>query len=89
MRESVLSPGARQAYERLSDADRAEVDRLIRLIELDPWADDVHKIEAGLDDQLWTTYNNGTWVIGYTLPDDATVAIRGISRVNRTGGLRL
>jgi hypothetical protein len=46
--EAVLLAEARAARDVLSDAERANVDRILHLLELNPWADGVTKFTVVL-----------------------------------------
>ena len=48
MFEAILLAQARAVYDRLSAGDLADVDRIVRLLELNPWADDSTKFTANI-----------------------------------------
>jgi hypothetical protein len=81
MFEAILVGGAIDAYEALSALDRAEVDRLIGIIELEPGIDELHKVQVPIPPDTLTAYDSGTWRIVYKLVDNAFVEIWGISRI--------
>jgi hypothetical protein len=63
--EAVLRGAARAEYERLDIMDRAQVDHIIRLIELSPYIDGVHKIDVVVAPLVLRAYDNGTWRVTY------------------------
>ena len=81
MYEAILVGGAIDAYRALSRFDWNEVDRLIRIIEMEPGIDDLHTVQVPVPPNLMTAYDSGTWRIVYRLVDDAFVEIWGISRI--------
>lgn len=89
MFEAVILEPARSYRLQLDEDDRAEVDRLIALIELDPRIDGVHKFIIAIEHIHFTVYNNGTWQIAYSIVDSATIAIRAIARVGSSSGPHL
>lgn len=82
MFEAVILPPAQAYRATLDERDRAEVDRLIVLIELDPYIDGVHKFLFQINDRIVTIYDNGTWRIGYHSVDNRFVEIYSIKRID-------
>jgi hypothetical protein len=78
--EAVSRGGARAAYGRLDAFERAEVDHIIRLIELGPYVEDDRKITVIVSPLVLNAYDNGTWQITYRVVDPF-VEIYGIARV--------
>jgi hypothetical protein len=82
MFEAVFRGGARASYERLDILDRAEVDHIIRLIELNPYLDGVHKIEIVVAPLVLQAYDNGTWQITYRIAEPF-IEIYGVDRAGK------
>ncbi len=89
MVEAVLWEAAAAYRATLTPDERAEVDRIIHLIELDPSIDGIHKVLIEYDGRAFTAYNNGRWHVGFSLLDGATVAITGIRKIERRPGYGL
>jgi hypothetical protein len=87
--EAALRAPARAFRDSLDERDRAEVDRLIALIELDPYIDNVHKFLFQINDRIVTIYDNGTWRIGYRIVDNWVVEILSIRRIDPDAQLHL
>ncbi|MGD9889685.1 MAG: hypothetical protein AB7R89_16200 [Dehalococcoidia bacterium] len=77
----IVGEGTIAAYRALGHADREAVDRLIRIIEMAPEIDELHKAPVPTPIGMMTAYDSGTWRIMYKLVDNATVEIWGISRI--------
>ncbi|MGH2603637.1 MAG: hypothetical protein ACRDJ9_30160 [Dehalococcoidia bacterium] len=82
MFEAVFRGGARISYECLDVFDRAEIDHIIRLIELNPYLDGVHKIEIVIAPLVLQAYDNGTWQITYRIVEPF-IEIYGVKRAER------
>lgn len=67
MYEAVFRGGARASYNALEIDERAEVDHIIRLIELNPYIDGVHKVKVVVAPLVLWAYDNGTWRVTYRL----------------------
>ena len=81
MFEDILKGRSRAQRAALSLEDQQEVDRLINLIELDPWHDDVHKAAFDMPPVVISVYDNGTWRIAYRVADNAFIEVYAIGRV--------
>ena len=81
MPEYVLLGSARREYDDLSPAEQAEVDAIIRLLELDPWVDNVRKFALGTPGMQFTLYEDMRWQILYRVIDSEAVEIYIIERV--------
>jgi hypothetical protein len=79
--EKLLAP-AQAFYRGLSDAERAEIDRLIAILRLDPKIDGLYKFEIQLQPVVGTIYDNGSWVITYRIVDNYVIEIWGIERAD-------
>lgn len=72
----VLIPAdAKRFYEGLDEADQAEIDRLIGLLQSDPWVDDIHKFVYPSEVVVLTVYDDGRWVILYRLLENHIIHI--------------
>jgi hypothetical protein len=80
MFEAVSRGGARAAYDRLDLSERAEVDRIIRLIETGPYADDARRIMVAVPPLVLSAFDCGTWQITYRVVDPF-IEIYGIKRI--------
>ena len=81
MFEAILLPAARAAYDRLSGDEQADVDRIIRLLELNPWADDTTKFTTTIGRRTAGVYDDDRWELVYRIVDDRFIEVLGISRV--------
>jgi hypothetical protein len=79
--ETVLLPEARAARDALSHAERADVDRVLRLLELNPWADGVTRFTLVLGGVGMGVYDDERWEIVYRILDDRFIEVVGISRI--------
>lgn len=82
MFEAVFTPDARTVYDALSDTDQAEVDAVIRLLEIDPQADDETTVSVTLGGIGFGVYDDGRWEIVFRVLDDRFIEVIGISRVS-------
>jgi hypothetical protein len=82
MFEAVLKGQSRAQRAALNPEDRAEVDRLIGLIELDPWLDGVHKFQIVVEPFIMNAYDNRIWQIVYRIADNAFIEVYGIRRIS-------
>lgn len=78
MREAALRGSARAYYGLMSDAERDQVDLLLRRLETDPSADDVTTIDIPEMPNI-RLLDDGMWRLLYSIPDEATVVILAIS----------
>ncbi|MBI2760130.1 MAG: hypothetical protein HYX51_01725 [Chloroflexi bacterium] len=81
MFEVIYLPAARATRESLSEGERADVDRIVRLIEINPWADDTTKFAVRIGRWMAAVYDDDYWEIVYRVVDDHFVEIVGINRV--------
>jgi hypothetical protein len=84
MFEAVSCGGARAAYQQLDLFERAEVDHIIRLIELGPYHVDACRTRVSVPPLVLSAYDNGTWQITYRIVDPF-IEIYGITRVDSRG----
>jgi hypothetical protein len=84
MFEAVSRGGARAAYDQLDHFERAEVDHIIRLIELAPHVADAHRISVVVPPLVLSAFDNGTWQITYRVVDPF-IEIYGIQRTDACG----
>jgi hypothetical protein len=63
--EAILRGGARAMRAAFDERDRDEVDRLLALIELDPYEDDLHKFKTLVAPLVMNVYDNEAWRITY------------------------
>jgi hypothetical protein len=59
--ESVLLPDAQTLRDALNDFERAQVNTIIRLLEIDPWGDGETKFTANMRDSVGGVYDDGRW----------------------------
>jgi hypothetical protein len=81
MFEAVSRGGARAAYDSLDLVERTEVDHIIRLIEIGPYADDAHRMTVAVPPLVLCAYDNGTWQVTYRVVDPF-IEIYGINRTD-------
>lgn len=81
MFEAILLERARDAYDALSGEDQADVDRVLRLLELNPWTDDVTRFTAVINDVGVGVYDDDRWEIVYRVVDERFIEVIGISRI--------
>ena len=81
--EAVIPDSLKASLARYRPEDRQEIERLVRLIELNPWIDGEHKASVSVGSVVYSAYNNGRWHIVYRLVDSRFVEIHGISRITR------
>jgi hypothetical protein len=80
MFEAVSRGGTHAAYDQLDLVERAEVDHIIRLIELGPYAVDAHRVIVAVPPLVLSAYDNGTWLITYRVVEPF-IEIYGIKRI--------
>jgi hypothetical protein len=61
--------------------DQAEVDRIITLLELNPWSDDISKFTAVLERWAAGVYDDGRWEVIYRVVDDRFIEVVGMTRI--------
>ena len=81
MFETVYVGRFRAQFEALPPADQVEVKGIIRLLELDPQVDGVHKVEFPVLPVILRAYDNGIWRIAYRVVDDRFVELYAVSRI--------
>ena len=74
MREVVLRGEARAYYDLMSDAERAQVDERLGYLEHDPSANGTTTFDIP-DVPGVRLFDDGTWRLGYRVPDEATVVV--------------
>jgi hypothetical protein len=79
--EAILADEARAAYDGLTDEDRTEVDRIIRLLEINPWTDDATKFATYIGRWAAGVYDDDRWEVVYRIVDDRFIDVIGISRI--------
>lgn len=80
MFEAVFRGAARASRNDLSIEDRAQVDHLIRLIELTPYIDGVFKAPFVVAPLVLVAFENGSWRIVYRIVE-SFVEIYSIRRL--------
>jgi hypothetical protein len=78
MREAVLRPPARDYRDLMSDAENAQTERILERLERDASVDGYTTFAVPEIPGLFV-FDDGTWQMIYSLPDDATVVIRAIA----------
>ncbi len=78
MREAALRGQARAYYELMSPAERAAIAQRSARLERDH-SPDGRTTFAHPDASVLLVYDDGTWQMIYTVPDDASVIIRSIA----------
>ena len=81
MFEAVFRGQFRCQFDALSEAERAEVERLIRLIETDPHVDNVHKAEILVAPLILRVYDNRIWRIVYRVVVDRFIELFAVTRI--------
>lgn len=81
MFEAFFPPPVRSAYDSLPDPDKADIDRIVGLLELNPWGDDMIKYALTLGRQTAGIYDDGRWEVVYRVVDDRFIEILGFSRI--------
>jgi hypothetical protein len=79
--ETVLLPEARAVRDALNEEDRADVDRITHLLEINPWADDATKFTAAIGQRTVGVYDDGRWEMVYRIVDDRFIKVLGITRI--------
>jgi len=80
--ESILLPDARAERDALKDAERAQVNMIIRLLELDPWGDGETKFTTTMENWVAGVYDDGRWELVYRILDSRFIEIIGFRRIN-------
>lgn len=80
--EAWLSPAARRYRERLSESERAEIDQIINLIELDPAIDGRYIFLFKPANQTYALYDNNRWRITFRIVEQRVIDVAAISRVD-------
>ncbi|MGH2586083.1 MAG: type II toxin-antitoxin system RelE family toxin [Dehalococcoidia bacterium] len=83
MFEYVFLGRARAQYDALSPDEQEDVDRAIRLLELDPWHDGITKRDLPVPPLILSVYDDGRWRLSYRVVDHRFVEIYAIGRVQR------
>jgi hypothetical protein len=81
MFEAIFCGGARALYAQPDVFAQAEVDHIIRLIELDPFVDGVHKVRVVVPPLVLNAFENGAWRITYRVTEPF-VEIYSIRRIS-------
>jgi len=79
--ETIFDPEVRPNYMALPDAERTDLDRVLRLLELNPWGDDVTKFTAVIRGQPVGVYDDGRWEVAYRIVDDRFLEVVGFTRL--------
>ena len=78
MREAVLRPPARDYRNLMSDTEYAQTERILDRLERDPSVDGLTTFAVpDLPGQF--VFDDGTWRMVCSIPDEATVVIRAIA----------
>ncbi len=77
--EFVLVGRARSMYDAFTPEEQAEIDRAIRLLELDPWPDKIRKSVLAVSPLILNAYDDGRWQITYRVVDYRFIEIFAIS----------
>ncbi len=77
--EAFLLPPVREFLDALPNEDADEIQRLISIIELDPWADGRFKMVYYADPVTYTVYVHPRFRILYTIRPQGRIAIEGIT----------
>lgn len=80
VREAILLGGARAYYDLMSVDERDAIDGILRFLEDDPPVDRITVFDAP-DAPDVRAFDNGTWRIGYQIPDNATIAVFALRHV--------
>jgi fumarate hydratase subunit beta len=75
--ETVIDPEVRDRYLTLTDEERDDLDRVLQLLELNPWTDNVTKFTATFRGRAVGIYDDGRWEVAYRLVDDRFLEIVG------------
>ena len=79
--EAVFRGRFREQFNALTAIERAGVDRVVRLIELDPHVGGVHKVDVPVPPMILRAYGNGVWRIAYRVAGDRFVELYVITRI--------
>lgn len=78
---AIFVTEARAVYDQLSGDDQAEVDGIIRLLELNPWADDTTKFTTVIGRWAVGVYDDNRWEVVYRVVDDRFIEVIGFTRI--------
>ena len=81
MFEAVLLPEARAVRDALREEDRADINRIVRLLELNPWADGTVKFTMSIGRWAAGVYDDGRWEVVYRVIDERFIEVIGMSRI--------
>ena len=81
MFEAVFLGRSRRQYDALTWREQAEVDQIIRLIELDPRVDNLRTFVYLHEGSVMRIYDDGRWQIAYRVVEDRYVEVYGITRL--------
>jgi hypothetical protein len=79
--EAVFTPEARAKHGALNADERADLDRILRQLELNPWRDGVTKFTVFVRGQLVGVYDDGAWEVAYRVVDDRFLEVVGFTRL--------
>ncbi len=81
MFETAFSPEIRVFYDRLEPHEQAQLDQIVRLLELNPWSDSPSKTTVNMGRWAAGVYDDGRWEVVYRVVDDRFIKIVGIGRI--------
>lgn len=81
MFEAVFVGRFRAQFDALTETEQGEVQRLIRLIEIDPHVDGVHTVDFPVPPVILRAYDNGLWRIAHRVVDDRFIELYAVSRI--------
>ena len=70
MLEPIFVGSARREYEALSPTDQSEINAVTRLLELDPWVDNVRKTNLSTPSITLILYEDERWRLLYRVVDE-------------------
>lgn len=73
---------ARRFYESLTGTEKEEVERILALLQSDPWVDSVTKFVMAAQVVVLTVYDDGRWVVVYRFLNNVVLHIWGIERAD-------
>lgn len=77
--EFVLVGRARSMYDAFTAGEQAEIDRVIQLLELDPWPDKIRKSTLAAPPLILNAYDDGRWQITHRIVDCRFIEVFAIS----------